>query len=108
MHPPAPSSIHLHPAHFNLHLAPSVSSTSFQSPPSSLQHTQSYWNQNIALNWETFPNLGRKIQSWPFGLKISPHGNLKVQIPIYIFEIPTPKSIFGQIWAEKVKVIGFS
>ena len=48
MHPPPLSSIHLVPAHFKL--------------PSSLQHPQSYLNQNIACNWAISPNLGWKIQ----------------------------------------------
>ena len=58
LHPAAISSIYLHPAHFNLH--PALTS-SFQPPPSSLQHPQRY----------------------------------------------LCKSIFGQIWAEKVKGVCF-
>ena len=41
-----------------LHLHPP---SSFQSPPSSLQHPQQYSNQNIARNWAISSNLGRKI-----------------------------------------------
>ena len=78
MHPPPPSSIHLHPAHFNLHPAPP---SSFQPPPSSLQHLQQYLNQNIARNWAISPNLGQKIKSCPFWLKIGTHGILEVLIP---------------------------
>ena len=71
MHPPPPSFIHLHPA------PPS----SFQPPPSSLQHPQQYLNQNIARNWAISPNLGQKIKSCPFWLKIGTHGILEVLIP---------------------------
>ena len=45
--------------------APSISAqllplqpSSFQPPPSSLQHPQRYENQNIARNWAISPNLG--------------------------------------------------
>ena len=74
LHPPPPSSfqppsssIHLHPAHFSLHLA--------------LQRSQQYLNQNIARNWVISPNLGRKTQSCLFWLKISSHHILEVLIP---------------------------
>ena len=69
--PPPPSSIHLHPP------PPS----SFQPPPSSLQHPQKYLNQNIARNWGISPNLGQKIKSCPFWLKIGTHVILEVLIP---------------------------
>ena len=61
-----------------LHLPPPKS---FQPPSSSLQHLQRYKNQNIALNWAIFLNLGRKIQSYLFYLKMSRHGILEVVIP---------------------------
>ena len=71
-----------------LHPAPSTSTklhppppSSFQLPLSSLQHPQQYLNQNIARNWAISPNLGRKIKSCPFWLKISTHGILEVLIP---------------------------
>ena len=67
----APTSTQLHPP------PPS----SFQSPPSSLQHPQQYSNQNIARNWAISPNLGQKIKSCPFWLKIGTHGILEVLIP---------------------------
>ena len=86
---PAPSSsIQLHPApststqlistFTQLHLPPP---SSFQPPPSSLQHPQQYLNQNIARNWAISPNLGQKIKSCPFWLKIGTHGILEVLIP---------------------------
>ena len=55
--------------------------SSFQPPPSSLQHPQQQLNQNIARNCAISPNLGRKIKSCPFWLKISKHGILEVLIP---------------------------
>ena len=79
---------HLHPApststqliSTSTHLHP-PSPSSFQSPPSSLQHPQQYLNQNIAHNWAISPNLGQKIKSCPFWLKIGTHGILEVLIP---------------------------
>ena len=79
----------------HLHLAPPTSTqltststqlqppplSSFQPPPSSLQHPQQYLNQNIARNWAIYPNLGRKIKSFPFWLKIGTYGILEVLIP---------------------------
>ena len=93
VHPPPPSSIQLHPPR----------PSSFQPPPSSLQHPQSYQNQNIACNRETFQNIGRKIKSCPFSLKVGTHYILEelIRIQTQIFEILTPKSIFGDISAEK-------
>ena len=72
---------HLHPApstSTQLHLLPP---SSFQPPPSSLEHPQQYLNQNIARNWAISPNLGQKIKSCPFWLKIGTHGILEVLIP---------------------------
>ena len=48
-------------------------SSSFQSPPRSLQHPLRYKNKYIASYWAVFPNLDRKIQSCPFCLKIDTH-----------------------------------
>ena len=50
-------------------------------PPSSLQQPQQYSNQNTTRNWTISPNLGRKIQSCPFWLKIGSHGISEVLIP---------------------------
>ena len=88
MHPPSPSSIYLHAApststkfiSTSTQLHPPLPS-SFQRPPSSLQHPQQYLNQNIARNWAISPNFGRKIKSCPFWLKIDTHGILEVLIP---------------------------
>ena len=86
-HPPPPSSTQLRPApsisiklistSIQFHLPPS---SSFQPPPSSLQHPQQYLNQNIARNWAISPNLGWKIKSCPFWLKIGMHGILEMLI----------------------------
>ena len=75
-----PSSTQLHPAPSisaqlistptQLHLPPA---SSYQSPASSLQPSEQYSNWNIARNWAISPNLGRKIQSWPFCLNIGTH-----------------------------------
>ena len=84
--------------------------SSFQPPPSSLQHSQQYSNLNIVRNWAIFPNLGRKILSCPFCLKIGAHGisRLLILIPTLVFWISNPKFLFGQIWAKKFKVVHFA
>ena len=71
---------HLHPASSTstqLHPPPP---SSFQSPLNSLQHPQQYLNQNIARKWAISPNLGQKIKSCPFRLKIGTQGILEVLI----------------------------
>ena len=78
MHPAPPSSTQLHPSPPSSFQPPP---SSFQPPPSSLQHPQQYLNQNIARNWAISPNLGQKIKSCPFWLKIGTHGILEVLIP---------------------------
>ena len=71
LHPPPPS-------YNQFHLPPP---SSFQPPPSSLQHLQQYSNRNIARNWAISRNLGQKIHGCPFWLKIGTHDILKVLIP---------------------------
>ena len=68
LHPAPSTSTQLHP--------PPISS--FQPPPSSLQHPQHYLNENITHNWAISLNLGRKIQSRPFCLKLGSQGMLEV------------------------------
>ena len=99
-HPPPPSSIHFHPPPPN----------SFQPPGSSLQHPQHCKNQNIARNWAISPNLGQKIQSYMFWLKIGTHGTLEVLIPNLGLDLESDSKIyiFRQIWAKKVKVVLFA
>ena len=74
----APTSTQLISTSTQLHPPPP---SSFHPPPSSLQHPQQYLSQNIARNWAISPNLGRKIRSYPFWLKISTLGILDVLIP---------------------------
>ena len=100
---------HLYPASSisaQLHPPPSCS---VQPPSSCLRHSQRYKNQNIARNGAISPNLVRKIRSCPLYRKIDLHGNLKMVTPNpdLILGIPRPKSTFGQICVEKVKVVCF-
>ena len=46
----------------HLHPAPSTSNQLHPPLPSSLQHPQQYFNQNMARNWPVSPNLGQKIK----------------------------------------------
>ena len=78
LHPPPPSSTQFISTSSQLRPPPP---SSFQSPPSSLQHPQQYSNQNIARNWAISPNLGQKVQSCPFWLKIGSDGIMDVLIP---------------------------
>ena len=76
-----PTSIHFHPdppSSIHLPLAPP---SLFQPPLSCLQYPQQYLNQNIARNWAISPNLGQKIKSCPFWLKIGTDGILEVLMP---------------------------
>ena len=75
-HPhPAPStSTQLISTFTQLHSPPP---SSFQPPLSSLQHPQQYLNQNITRNWAISQNLGQKIKSCPFWLKIGLYGTLE-------------------------------
>ena len=94
----------------NLHPLPSSSTQLISGSQRSLQHAQRYKNQNIACNCAMSSNIGWKIQICPFGLKISIFGMFEVVIPNpdLDFGNSDPKSIFGQIWAEKVKVVRFT
>ena len=86
----------LHPAHFSL--------------PSSLQHPQQYLNQNIARNWVISPNLGQKVKSCPFWLKIGTHGILEVLIPNPDLDLRNfdPKIHFWANLAPKIQSCPFS
>ena len=57
-----------------------------------------------------FPTLNKKNQSCSFWLNIATHGisRMLIVIPTIVFWIVNPKSIFGQIWAEKVKSVCFA
>ena len=72
----------------HLHPVPSTStqliltSTQLHPPqPGSLQHPQQYLNQNLHVIGQFPLNLGRKIKSCPFWLKIGTYGTLEVLIP---------------------------
>ena len=66
-----------------------------------------FWNSDPKIDF--WVNFGRKSQSCLFFLKIGMHGILMmlILIPTLVFWISDPKSIFGQIWAKKVKVVQF-
>ena len=63
-----------------------------------------FWRQNPFLG-----QIGWNSQSCPFFLKIGTHGifMMLILIPTLVFWISDPKSIFGKIWAKKVKVVQF-
>ena len=65
--------------------------------------------QNFQLLFNFWTNLGRKSQSCPFCLRIGTHGISRMLILLLtlVFWISNSNSIFGQIWAEKVKVVHF-
>ena len=109
LHPPPSTSTHLHPAPCISTKLISTSTqlrppppNSFQPARSSLQHPQSYKNQNIARNWGISPNLGKKFQNCLFFLKIGTHGILEELIlhPDLVFQKSNPKINF---WANLVR-----
>ena len=64
---------------------------------------------NFELKTYFLPNLGQKSHICPFCQKIVPHvtSRLLILVPAFVFSISKPKSIFGQIWTEKLKVVQF-
>ena len=64
-----PTQLHQSP-HISTQLHPAPSSL-FQPPPSFFQHPQRYKNQNIALNWATFPSLSQKLKVICFAWKLA-------------------------------------
>ena len=129
----------MHPAHFNLHpalcnilnvirtliLYVSGNFPKFRTKNSKLSILNENWptrnlevlnsNPDVVV-WNSdskahfWGNLGRKIQSYRFCLKIGTDciKRMLIFIPTLVFWICSPKSIFGQIWAKKVKVVHFS
>ena len=96
LHPPPPSSIHLHPAYLSLHPA--------------------LWNTLNVIRTKILHVIGKFLQiqaekfkvvcfDWKLTHMVS--WRCRFWIPTYNFEYPTEKFIFGQIWAEKVKVFCF-
>ena len=82
MHPAPPSSIHLHPAHFNLQPAPPSSihlhPAHFSLHPAFCNTLNNIWTKILHVNWAISPNLGRKIKSRPFWLKIGTYGEVLI------------------------------
>ena len=106
LHPPPSTFTQLISTSNQLHLPPT---TSFQPPSSSLQHPQQYQNQNIARNWVISPNLGQKIKSCLFCLKIGTHGILEVLIPNPALDFSNfdPKSYFWTNLGPKIQSCPF-
>ena len=90
-----PAHFNLHPGHFSLHLA--LYNTLNVIRPKILHVIRHFWS-----------NLGRK--SCLFYSKIGTSGisRMLILVPTLVFWISNPKSIFGQIWAKKVKVVRFA
>ena len=67
----------------------------------------SFWNSDFKIHFWT--NLDQKSQSCLFYLKIGTHviSRFLILVPILVFWISKPKSIFGQIRIEKLKVVQF-
>ena len=68
MHPPPPSSIHPYPAHCSLH-------------PALCNNLNNIWTKILSRNWAISPNLGWKITSYQFCLKIDAHSISSMLIP---------------------------
>ena len=71
----------------------------------SLNPDLDFWNSDHKIHF--CANLGPKIQSCLFCLKIGAHSISRMQILNPDFWILTPKSIFWQIWVQKLKVVHF-
>ena len=93
---------HLHPAPSTSTQLISTSTQLHSPPPSSLQHPQQYLNQNIVIS----PNLGQKIKSCPFFLKIGTHGILTmlILIPALVFWISTLNPFLGKFGLKRSKL----
>ena len=77
-----------------------------------LDNADSYYSSSFLNFWPQIhfrANLGQKSQSCSFCLKICTHviSRLLILVPTLVFWISKPKSIFGQIWTEKLKVVQF-
>ena len=66
-----------------------------------------FWNFDSKINF--WANLHSKSQGCPFSLKIGTHGisRMLILITALVFWMSKPKSIFGEIWTEKLKVVPF-
>ena len=86
MHQTQLSSIHLHPAHFNVH--PALCNTL----------------TNIARNWAIFPNLGPKNQSCPFCLKTGTDGDADSYYNINVLKLHPQNPFFSKFEPKKLKL----
>ena len=66
-----------------------------------------FWNSDPKIHF--WANLDRKSQSCLVWLKIGTQSvsTMLILIPTLFFSVSNPKSFFGQIWAEKFKVVHF-
>ena len=100
MHPAPPSSIYVHPAHFNLHPA-HVSLGPVLCNTLNVIRTLAL---HVSGNFPKFRPKNSKLsiltQNWP----IRELGGADSKSRLSFFEIRTAKSIFGQIWTEKSKL----
>ena len=64
-----------------------------------------FWNFDPKIHF--CENLGQKTQTCPFCLKIGAHGisRMLILISTLVFWISNQTSIFGQMWAKKLKVV---
>ena len=67
-----------------------------------------FWNFDPKIHF--WANLGPKIQSCPFCLKIGTHGisRMLILIPTLVFWISNPNFLFRPIWAGNTKVVRFN
>ena len=77
-----------------------------------IEDDNSYFNisfQNLQSKIHFWANLSQKTQSCPFCLKIGTHGISKMLILIstLVFWISNQISMFGQMWAKKLKVFAW-
>ena len=113
LHPPPPSSTHLHPAHFNLHPAPSNSTQLISASTQLLQHPQQYSNQNIARNWAISSIYAEKFKVIHFEWKLANMISqgcwflFQHEILLFLFWISNPKFLLGKLWAKNVKIVRF-
>ena len=125
MHPPPPSSIHLHPVPCNTpnNIRTKISHVIEQFPQFLVEKFKVvHFDWKLAHNvcwwcwlWIQTPkihfwaNLTSKSQSCSFCLKIDTHGisRMLILIPTLIFWNFNLKFISGQIWTKKIKVVRF-
>ena len=80
MHPAPPSSIHLHPAHFNLHPTPSTSTQLILASIQPSATSSTIFEPKYCTHLANFPKLRPKIKSCLFWMKVCTHGILEVLI----------------------------